>query len=223
MAECIGDDRPEYAGVKGHNRAGDTGHAGRHDDEQFAPTDAGEVGTNQQRRLDHTDKDICRRRHADRPADAQRLLEHHRERAHHDRQHAPVIEHRRQGTHHQNHWQCLKGENETGPGSSLRIWQQGAAEKAENEARPGAACGGDGQEDVVARRKRLPRTGQPKDRHGERELQANATDDGSPRDGGSLAGDGPCQTQEEQIADGGLQHGIQRAGVPPRVPALGLI
>ena len=90
MAGGIGDHRVQYGGVEHQHGAGDAGHAAGHHHEQLAAGEPAEIGLDEQRRLDHAEKDVGRGRQPDRAADADRAFEHHGEAAHDRRQDAPV-------------------------------------------------------------------------------------------------------------------------------------
>ena len=154
VAERIRHARADDAGVERHDGAGDAGHAGREDDEQFAARDAGQIRFDQQRRLDHADEYIGCRGQADRAADAQRLFQQPGHHAHDQRQHAPMEQQGGQGAHHQNDRQSLKGQHEAGAGAGFGIGQRAAAEIAEHHRRAGAGGPLQRQEAIVQRGKR---------------------------------------------------------------------
>ena len=102
----------EDAAVEEQHRAGDRRHAAGHDGEQLAARHARQVRPHEERRLDHADEHVGRRRQPDHPAHAHRLLQHARQRAHDRRQHAPVEEQRRERAHHQHDRQRAEREDE---------------------------------------------------------------------------------------------------------------
>ena len=59
----------EQARVERQYGSGDRCHAGGHGGEQRAARHGGKIGADQQRRIDHADEDVGRRRGAERPAD----------------------------------------------------------------------------------------------------------------------------------------------------------
>jgi len=62
MRRRIGNDRPEQSRVDDQHGAGNAGHAAGHDDEQLAACQPRQIGPDEQRRLDHAEKDIGRGR-----------------------------------------------------------------------------------------------------------------------------------------------------------------
>ncbi len=68
-------DRTQDGGVKHEHSAGDPGHAAGHDDEQFGARQPGEIGPDEQRRLDHADEDVGGGGQSDRAADTERALQ----------------------------------------------------------------------------------------------------------------------------------------------------
>ena len=90
MAQRARHARADDTGIERHDRAGDAGHAGGEDDEQLAAIDPGEIGLDQQRRLDHADEHIGGGGDADRAAHAQRAFQQPGHGAHQQRQEAPV-------------------------------------------------------------------------------------------------------------------------------------
>ncbi len=73
---------------------------------------ARQIGADQERRLDHADENVGGGGGAERPADAERLLQRPGEGTDHPLQDAPVIEQPRQHAHQEDQWQGLEGENE---------------------------------------------------------------------------------------------------------------
>ncbi len=61
--------------IKHEHRAGDAGHAAGHHHEHFAAREFGEIGPDEQRRLDLADEDIGRGRQPDGAADVEGALE----------------------------------------------------------------------------------------------------------------------------------------------------
>src|SRR5207245_6794578 len=111
--------------------------AAGHDDEQFAACQACEVRTDEQRRLDHAEKDVSRGRETDRAADLERALEQKGETAHDRRQNAPVEEECSQDAHHQHDRQGLQREHELRAGHLELEGKLPAAKIAEHERRAG--------------------------------------------------------------------------------------
>ena len=141
MAGGVGQDRAEQGGVEHQHGAGDARHAAGHDDEQFAARQRREVGPDEQRRLDHAEKDVGCGRQADRAADAERPFEQPGEAAHDRRQDAPVEQQRGEHAHHQHHRQGLQREDEIGARRLEVVGQGAAAEIAEDERRAGPRRG----------------------------------------------------------------------------------
>ncbi len=125
--------RCENGRVKHEHRAGDAGHAAGHHHEHFAAGQFGEIGPDEQRRLDLADEDVGRRGEADRAADIERALEHPGKSAH-DRRHDPPVEQKRsEHAHHQHDRQRLEGEDELRSGRLGFERQRTAADIAEHE------------------------------------------------------------------------------------------
>ena len=112
MAGGVRDRSRQDRGVEHEHRAGDAGHAAGHDDEHFAPRELGQIGPDEQRRLDLADKNIGRRGEPGGAADVERLFQRPGKAAHDGRHDAPVEQQRRQHAHHQHHRQRLEAENE---------------------------------------------------------------------------------------------------------------
>jgi hypothetical protein len=75
MRGSVGNKRPEHGRVDHQDRAGDARHAAGHHHEQLAAGEAREVGTDEERGLDHAEKDVGRGRQPDGAADLERALE----------------------------------------------------------------------------------------------------------------------------------------------------
>ena len=155
MRRRIRDQRRQQRGVEHQHRAGDAGHAAGHHQEQFAAGQLRQIGTDEQRRFHHAEKDVGGGREADRAADAERALQQPRHAAHDRRQHAPVEQQRRQHAHDEHDRQRLKRQDE------IRAWrleiegQRAAAEIAEHEGGAGARSRSDGSDGVVDGAERL--------------------------------------------------------------------
>jgi hypothetical protein len=150
--------------VEHHDRPGDRRHAAGHRDEELRAAHRGDVGAHDERRFDHADEDVCRRRQADGPADAHRAHEQPREPAHEPRQDPPVEQQRRERAHDQHERQRAEREDERGGLGLLLERQRRAAEVAEHER---GACPGR----AVARADRAvePKEELGEERHLERE------------------------------------------------------
>ena len=94
MRGRIGNDRSEDGCVKHQHAACDSGHSAGHHDEQLAAREACQVRPDEQRRLDHAEKDVGRGREPDRPADLERALEQPGKAVHERRQDAPMEQER---------------------------------------------------------------------------------------------------------------------------------
>ena len=92
--------------------SGDARHTDRHGREQAGAAHGGEIGPHQQRRLHHADKDVGRRRRADRPGNAERPSQRPADSMHDARQHAPMVEQLGQRADHQDQRQRVKCEDE---------------------------------------------------------------------------------------------------------------
>ena len=139
MRGGIRNHRREHRRIEYQHRTGDARHAASHDDEQLAAGEAGEIGPDEQRRLDMTDEDIGRGRQPNCAADADGPFQRPGEGAHHRRHNAPVEQDRGEHAHHQQDRQCLQREHEFGAGHLQIVGQRPAAEIAEHErgSRPG--------------------------------------------------------------------------------------
>ena len=152
MRRGVGNERAEQSGVDHQNRAGDAGHAAGHYDEQLAAREACQVRPDEQRRLDHAEKDIGRSREPDRPADLERALQEPGEAVHQRRQDAPMEQERGQYAHHQHDRQGLQRQHKFRPRHLELVGKLAATEIAENEGGAGPACGGDRIDRIVDRR-----------------------------------------------------------------------
>ena len=144
MRGGIRDQRRQQRGVEHQHRAGDAGHAAGHHQEQFAAGELRQIGTDEQRRFHHAEKDVGGGREADGAADAERALQQPRHAAHDRRQHAPVEQQRRQHAHDEHDRQRLKRQDEIGAGRLEVERQRAAAEIAEHEGGAGARGRSDG-------------------------------------------------------------------------------
>ncbi len=98
--------------VQNHDRPGNGRHSPRHDDEQLTAADLGEIGADEQWRLNHAHKYIGSRAAAHRTADAHRTTQGPGEALHDDRQDPPVVEQRRKGADDEDQGQCLERQHE---------------------------------------------------------------------------------------------------------------
>ena len=155
MRRRIRDQRRQQRGVEHQHGAGDAGHAAGHHQKQFAARQLRQIGADEQRRLDHAEKDVGGGREPDRAADAERALQQPRHAAHDRRQHAPVEQQRRQHAHDQNDRQRLKRQDEIRARRLEVERQRAAAEIAEHEGGAGARRRRDRVDGVVDGAERL--------------------------------------------------------------------
>ena len=138
MRRRVRDQRREEGRVEHQHGAGDAGHAAGHHQKQFAAGELRQIGADEQRRLDHAEKDVGRGGQPHRAADAERALQQPRHAAHDRRQHAPVEQQRRQNAHDQHDRQRLKRQDEIRARRLEIERQRAAAEIAEHEGGAGA-------------------------------------------------------------------------------------
>ena len=138
MRRGVRDQRREEGGVEHQHGTSDAGHAAGHHQKQFAARELRQIGADEQRRLDHAEKDIGRGREPHRAADAERALQEPRHAAHDRRQHTPVEQQRRQNAHDQHDRQGLKRQDEIRARRLEVEGQRPAADIAEHEGSAGA-------------------------------------------------------------------------------------
>ena len=205
MRRRVRDQRREQGGVEHQHGAGDAGHAAGHHQEQFAAGELRQIGADEQRRLDHAEKDIGGGRQPHRAADAERALQQPRHAAHDRRQHAPVEQQRRQHAHDQHDRQRLKRQDEIRARRLEIERQRAAAEIAEHEGGAGARGRRDRVDGVVDGAERL--------RHRRQLEQHQRGDDGDgkadrrlpQRDRAAVFAKRPCDRQQRQHAERRLQ------------------
>jgi hypothetical protein len=127
----------------GHHRSGNRRHAARHGDEELAPTHRPEIGTHEQRCLDHADKHVRRRAQPNCAAESHRALERAREEPDEPGQHAPVKEQRRECAHHQHDGQRAERQDERRRRGLHFERRRTATEVAEYERGAGLGCLGE--------------------------------------------------------------------------------
>ena len=99
--------------VEHKHRARDGGEADRHRHEEFGARQLFQIRPDEERRLHHADKGVCRRGETDGAADAQALLQEIAETARDPAEHPPVPQKRRERRHDEDERQGLEGEDET--------------------------------------------------------------------------------------------------------------
>ena len=104
--------RREQRGVKHEHGAGDARHAAGHDQEQFAARQLCQIGSDEQRRLHHAEKDVGGGGEPDCAADPEGALQKPGHAAHDRRQDTPVEQQRREHAHDEHDGERLKRENE---------------------------------------------------------------------------------------------------------------
>ena len=205
MRRRIRDQRREERGVEHQHGAGDAGHAAGHHQEQFAAGELRQIGADEQRRLDHAEKDIGRGRQADRAADAERALQQPCHAAHDRRQDTPVEQQRRQNAHDQHDRQRLKRQDEIRARRLEVERQRAAAEIAEHEGSAGARRRRDRVDGVVDRAER------PCHRRQLEQHQRGDDGDGQAnrhlpqRNRAAVLAERPCDRQQRQHAKRRLQ------------------
>jgi hypothetical protein len=135
--------------VQHQHRAGDSGHAAGHHQEQFAARQLRQIGPDEEGRFHHAEKDVGRGGQPDRAADAQRAFQQPGHAAHHRRQHAPIEQKRREHAHDKHDRQRLKRQDKVGAGRLEVERQRAAAEIAEHERGAGARGGRNRADGVV--------------------------------------------------------------------------
>src|SRR4030095_474968 len=125
----------QHGRVKDHDGSGDTGHTNRHQRKQFAPGHILEVRLDDQRRLNHSEKDCRGGSQSERTANVEALLESERQRPHDVGKNPPIEENGRKSANHEYQRQRLKSENEVRTGILQHEWRRAATEIAENEGR----------------------------------------------------------------------------------------
>ncbi len=205
MRRRIGDHRAQQGGVQHQHRPGDAGHAARHHDEELAAREAREIGTDEQRRLHHAEKDVSGGRQPDRAADPERAFEQKGEAAHDRRQDAPVEQQRGEHAHEQHDRQRLQRQHEFRTRHLELEGKLAAAEIAEHEGGAGLAGGGDGIDRVIDHREGMADAGHLEQRDGGEERHHEADRGLLEGDGAAVFAEHPGDGDEREYADRRLQ------------------
>ena len=200
MRGGVGDERAEYGRIDHQHGPGDAGHAAGHHHEQLAAREAREVGADEERSLDHAEKDVGRGRQADGAPDLERAFEQPGKAAHDRRQDAPVKQQRREHAHEQDDRQGLQREHELGARHLEIVGQLAAAEIAEDEGGAGSAGGGDRTDGVVDRAEGAGDAGHLEQDERGQECEQEANGNRSPRHGTAVFADDPGEGDKRKDA-----------------------
>jgi hypothetical protein len=234
FAESVGNDGADQAGIEHHDGTGDPGHAAAHQGKQLAAREPHQIGADQERRFDMTDKDVNRGTEAERPADPDRAPQHPGKGLYDALQDTPIEQQRGKRADHQHQRQRAKGEDKAGPRLGFGKRQLAAAEIAEDKTGPGLGGVLQCLDGAVQHQKRRPRRREPQKHKSQGELEQHADGHDPPRHAGPVLAQHPGEQQDDSDAEapahraigqylGGLGHhplkalcGIANGRIDPR-------
>jgi len=199
------DDGFENARIENEHRAGNAREADRHHHEKLGPRQPFEIGTDQERALDHPDEHGGGGGEPHRAAEPHAPLQQERKAPRHPAEHAPVPEQRRKRRHDEDERQRLEAEHEGARGILDLEGRGPAADIAEDEARAGARRRRQRIDRIVEREKAGLRDGDFEKQKRNRDLERDSDGNLPQRKSRPFFADEPGKADEDAKAQGALQ------------------